>query len=102
MDTRMSRVDGGREALLETARLLATFQGRTGYHGSGRHISTDFDLCGGYDGSDGTAPRPCSPRCAAVQSALEQAADELGCTVEDFRGWPKRSVRAALRLEVTA
>lgn len=80
------------QLILELARLLASLRGRPGggYHGSGRHIGQDLDLCGAYDGSDGTTARPCSARCAAVNTALEQAAAHFAITAEDLLGWPKR------------
>lgn len=86
------------------ARLLASLRAKnSGWHGSGRHIGEDFELCGGYDGSDGTAARPCSPRCAAVAEALQDAAKYLGVEVEDLLGWPKRMRATRPRgLEATA
>jgi hypothetical protein len=82
---------GEHDLITILARLLISFQARnSGYHGSGRHIGMDFELCGAYDGSDGTEYRPYSPRCAAVACSLEAAARYLGVEVEALRGWPKR------------
>lgn len=80
-----------RQLITNLARLLDSLRAKNcGWHGSGRHIGEDFELCSGYDGSDGTPARPCSPRCAAVAGVLDEAANYLGVQVEDLRGWPKR------------
>lgn len=80
-----------RELITTLARLLDSLRAKNcGWHGSGRHIGEDFELCSGYDGSDGTPARPCSPRCAAVAGVLDEAAKYLGVQVQDLLGWPKR------------
>lgn len=76
------------DLLLEMAQLLDSFRAKSsGWHGSGRHIGQDFEFCSGYDGSDGTEARPCSPRCASTKRVIEQAAERLGIPVEQLGKW---------------
>lgn len=96
-----------RQLLMELARLLASLRARSaGYHGTGRHLGQDFELCQARPAFGSFPARPCSPRCAAVARALELAAKRFGLTVEDLLGWPKPIRRQAelerLQLEVPA